>query len=267
MNFEKRAYLHIAKCELTDKPSTKTIKRYVKAITKFYPNFQNNGVQSILNKLQMCKQEVFDELFYPISENEFIPDVKFDFSTLIGNDKKFLKQDIFKDAFNHVLETWKQQSDTLIVIEPFKKKPFSQNSAYNFLKEYTDKDIIILSEIGIIPLYPNDMTTLYPFRYYDYINDENAKSPVKYNIKKLTKFLEKFNYSKVVFIGVHQSLKSDMHDVYFDITMNFPKLETEWIWSFHDHIWYKLWSKYGNTIKMSYTRDKDFISYIRKILR
>lgn len=261
-------YNFLIKNDLSNNPSSSRIKAYIKTFNELDIPFENKSIHSVINTACKNSEKIFNKLFYPLakSTDEIINPAIWNLNDLIGNDKKFLKNDIFQYAFKCVLNSHQKNHDVLVVLEPFKKKPYSENKNYDYLDLIKDRvDIVVLSEIGIVPLYPKDFSNLYPFRYFNYIKDKNAKSPLKYNIKKLEQFIKKFNYKYILFVGTYQSYNQYMHDIYFNISMN-CNVNTDWIWSFNDRIWYKIIDVYGDMAHLSYTKHKEFKDLvIRKV--
>ena len=269
MIYNNDIYDFLIESDLAHKPSSSRIKAYVNEIKKIDKNFTYKNVKDIIEAASLYKGEIFSSLFYPLSKTSFeiIPRLNWDFSKLAGNDKKFLKDELFDFSFDCVINNFSKKNDVLIVLEPFKKKPYIDNKAYNFVKNYSDKaDICVASEIGVVPMYPKDFSNLYPFRYFTYIKDENAKSPLKYTTKKLEKFIKHFDYKYVLFVGVHQTKNPYMHDLYFNISMDL-KVQTDWIWSLNETKWYEISIKYGAVSGISYTNDIIFKELFDKKIR
>ena len=263
---EKTIYNFLIKNDLEFKPSGSRIKAYVKCIQEVNPRFRYKNVNQVIENACKDSEKIFPKLHYAIADDkdEIIHRNCWDFSKLVGCDKKFLKDELFEFAFMSVLNTFQKSHDVLVVVEPFRKKPYSQNKNYEFLESVKDRvDVCVISEIGVVPLYPRDYSNLYPFRYFNYQKKEQAKSPLKYNTKMLEKFIRHFGYKYVLFIGSYQSFNPFMHDLYFNISMDL-NVNTDWIWAFKDCDWYKISEKYGSLVGFSYPNDPRFKEIVKK---
>lgn len=256
----KQIKFQLITSELTNKPSGSRTNKFNNLLKSYDKNYQYTDVKNILKNVEPRIDDVFDALYYQLPNecDELIPRKLWDFSSLRGYDKSFLKQNLFEFSFDLILKDFEPKHEILVVLEPFRKKPYIDNTSYQFINGFTDKaDFVVASEIGIVPLYPKDYSNLYPFRYFTYVKSPNSKSPLKYNTKKLKSFITDKKYKFVFFVGAYQTFNSYMHDLYFNISMD-CNVNTDWVWSLHENLWYQISANYGSVVGFTYTNAKAF---------
>ena len=131
------------------------------------------------------------------------------FEELRGCSEEFLTHSLWGRVNSYIYDNFQPCSDTLIIQQCSNQKPYIDNTNYKnksltlFQEGYCD---LVVNSICLVPI---EFTIFYPFRHYDW-NHNGASSEINeklldLNIQNAIKFINNFNYKKVLLHGPYNN--------------------------------------------------------------
>lgn len=175
------------------------------------PCFKSKTIKQLENATLKEQIEYVKKRFRPLlpDKYEFIKRKDWlSFDELRGSDEKLLYNPLWSKVNNYIYENFQPCSQNLIIQQCSNQKPYIDNTNYKnknlklFEDGYCD---LVVNSICLVPI---EFTIFYPFRHYDWNHNNNNPEILKklwdLNISNIIKFINIFNYKKILLHGPYK---------------------------------------------------------------